>query len=223
MPFDSEFMVGWKNTKDYFMDHAVWSEEPGYDWYMIDGIDFAFVITEEEEPCDPSIDVEKKVLDKDGNWVDADTQSEALDVVICTKIKYKIIITNTGDCPLINITVTDKMHESLEFISSIPNPDDEWSDPPDYIMVWYILRLEVHETKEIIITAHVIGEPCSYDYNHVKVTGKCIHGIHVEDEDWCWVHCKEKTREINKSFLQFLHNHLKMFPILQRLLLLLGL
>ena len=38
MPFDVEFLVGWKNTKDYFMDHACW-RPPGGDWMMIDGID----------------------------------------------------------------------------------------------------------------------------------------------------------------------------------------
>jgi len=49
MPFDVEFLVGWKNTKDYFMDHAVWRVPEG-DWTMIDGIDFAFVITGEVGP-----------------------------------------------------------------------------------------------------------------------------------------------------------------------------
>lgn len=53
MPFEQEYMVGWKNTQNYFMDHAVWSQEPGYEWIMIDGIDFAFVITggPHEECC----------------------------------------------------------------------------------------------------------------------------------------------------------------------------
>ena len=217
MPFYQKHVGGWKNTQDYFMDHAVWSYLPGEYWDMIAGIDFAFVITG-GEPCNPSIDVEKYVLDKDGNWVDADTQSQALEVVICTEIKYKIVITNTGDCPIIDLTVLDKMHESLEFISSIPNPDDQWSDPPDYYMEWHIPRLEVNQTKEIIITAHVVGKPCSYDYNHVNVTGTCIHGKPVSDEDWCWIHCKEKTREINRSFLNFLQNHPNLFIILRLLL-----
>jgi hypothetical protein len=38
--------VGWKTSEDHFMDNAVWSEEPATgDWQMIEGIDFAFVIT----------------------------------------------------------------------------------------------------------------------------------------------------------------------------------
>jgi len=48
MSFAEELIVGWKNTQDYFMDHAVWSEDPDIGWYIIDGIDFAFVITGEE-------------------------------------------------------------------------------------------------------------------------------------------------------------------------------
>lgn len=52
MPFEDEFIVGWKNTQNYFMDHAVW-RPPGDVWIKIDGIDFAFVITggPHEECC----------------------------------------------------------------------------------------------------------------------------------------------------------------------------
>jgi hypothetical protein len=51
MPFTTINTVGWKNTENYYMDHAVWSEEPGSgEWQMIDGIDFAFVITGDTGP-----------------------------------------------------------------------------------------------------------------------------------------------------------------------------
>jgi len=50
MPFNEMWIVGWKNSLDYFMDHAVFTEDPQYDWWIIDGIDFAFVITGEEIP-----------------------------------------------------------------------------------------------------------------------------------------------------------------------------
>jgi hypothetical protein len=43
--------VGWKNSLDYFMDHAVWNDS--VIWMRIDGIDFAFVIT--GEPLPPPI------------------------------------------------------------------------------------------------------------------------------------------------------------------------
>ena len=57
MPFDDTYINGWKTTKDYFMDHAVW-RPPDENWMIIDGIDFAFVITGESNPdicCDGSI------------------------------------------------------------------------------------------------------------------------------------------------------------------------
>ncbi len=49
MPFNVPQLVGWKTTKDYFMDHAVWLEPTGT-WLIIDGIDFAFVITGNPAP-----------------------------------------------------------------------------------------------------------------------------------------------------------------------------
>jgi hypothetical protein len=67
----------------------------------------------EEVQCNPSIDVEKYVRDKDGNWVDADTEYEALDVFICSELKFKIVVHNDGDCPLFYINIHDRMHESL--------------------------------------------------------------------------------------------------------------
>ena len=63
----------------------------------------------------------------------------------------------------------------------------------------------------------------STDLNHVNVTGECIHGKPVWDEDSCYVHCSEKSREINTPFLNFLDSHPNMFPLLQRLLQRLGL
>ena len=45
MPFNQEYLVGWKTTLDYYLDHAVWGEDPFQEWLMIDGIDLSFVIT----------------------------------------------------------------------------------------------------------------------------------------------------------------------------------
>ena len=50
MPFEQEWIVGWKNSLDFFMDHAVWWNYIEEAWWIIDGIDFAFVITGEEIP-----------------------------------------------------------------------------------------------------------------------------------------------------------------------------
>ena len=56
MPFYQKYVGGWKNTQNYFMDHAVWSYLPGEYWDMIDGIEFAFVITGEPPPPVPDLD-----------------------------------------------------------------------------------------------------------------------------------------------------------------------
>jgi hypothetical protein len=60
MPFDVEYLVGWKNTKEFFMDHAVW-RPPGAEWMMIDGIDFAFVITGEPLP-EPKLECNGSII-----------------------------------------------------------------------------------------------------------------------------------------------------------------
>jgi len=44
MPFNIPQLVGWKTTKNNFMDHAVWLDAAGV-WSVIEGYDFAFVIT----------------------------------------------------------------------------------------------------------------------------------------------------------------------------------
>lgn len=58
MPFEQEWIVGWKNSLDYFMDHAVWWNYIEEAWWIIDGIDFAFVITGGEPPEECCLDIE---------------------------------------------------------------------------------------------------------------------------------------------------------------------
>jgi hypothetical protein len=204
-------------------------------WHNVDGdggglwygscIDAVEVTCECGEPCEPSIDVEKLVLDPNtGAWIDADTENEAIDLPYCTNSSFKIVITNTGDCPLKNITVTDIMSDSLEFLSANPEPDYFEYIPPEYHMKWYILRLEVNQTIEIIIDFHVASDdPCEIDPNYVKADGTCIHGEPVSDEDWCYVHVKETAREINRPFLRFLQSYPNLFRIIEKLLQRLGL
>ena len=202
----------------------VW--DGAYLWYCDNGVDYnddyLYKVALSVEPCEPSVDVEKYVKDKDGNWIDADTESEAVDLKICNDAEFKIVITNTGDCPLVDIIVFDTMHDSLNFTSANPDPDDWWYEEPHYYMMWNISTLDETEVVEILITAHVDGPDSSTDLNHVNVTGECIHGKPVWDEDSCYVHCSEKSREINTPFLNWLQSHPNMFPILQRLLLRLG-
>jgi len=90
MPFEDQFIVGWKTTKDYFMDHAVWSEEPGYAWMMIDGIDFAFVITGEPPPP-PECCI--TIVSMDGGLLGSPAAS----------LKVNAVIKNTGDAECKNV------------------------------------------------------------------------------------------------------------------------
>jgi hypothetical protein len=192
-------------------------------WYshFIDAVEVTGDITQ----CEPDIDVEKKVLNpKTGAWEDADTENTAIDLPYCTNSEFKIIVTNTGDCPLSNITIKDIMSDSLEYLNATPIPDFFQYTPPEYHMEWYIDRLEVNQTIEIIIYFHVVSEdPCEIDSNHVIVEGKCLHGTIVTDEDWCYVHIKEKSKEINRPFLTWLQNHPNMFPLIQKMVKLLNL
>jgi len=225
---------GWKSTTEdlHFMDDGVWAI--WYDLYWIPleyptgmTMDLAFVVTGGEE-CEPSIDVEKYVWDPDNNdWVDADTEADALDLKICTDAKFKIVIHNDGECcDLYNIIVNDKMEDSLKFISADPEPDDYAYDPPYHYMTWHFPGpLPPCNTIEIIITAHVEGPACSTDFNYVKVVAHSdCDPPEVYDEDYAYVHAKKgKARSVDTPFLNFLENYLHMFPILQLLLQRLGL
>jgi hypothetical protein len=220
--------IGWKTSKDHWNDNAVVGV-PGGDWYPLwdpltsgEPMDFAFVITG-GGPCDPCMDVEKYVLDKDGNWVDADTETEALDVKICKDVTFKIVIENCGDGDLIDINIRDKMHDSLKFISADPDPDEFYHEEPFWYLNWYFPGpIPPGTTIEIYITAHVEGPECSYDYNYVIVTANSC-GTTLTDEDYAYVHAHDRAREFNTPILNFLKQHPNMFPLLQILLQRLGL
>jgi hypothetical protein len=206
---------------EYF-GHIDWT-----DWSIVDPDggprDMCFQLTT-KQTCEPGIDVEKYVKDKNGNWVDADTQNAALDIPICTEITFKIVITNTGTCDLIDIIVKDIMHDSLKFIQADPEPDHFAYEPPEYLIEWFFPGpLPPDATIEIYIVAHVEGPECSYDYNKVDVVATCIHGITVTDRDECWVHAVKKSKSINTPFLTWLQNHPNMFPLIQKMVKLLSL
>ena len=185
--------------------------------------DLCFQLTE-FQPCDPCIDVEKYVWDnRNQAWVDADTETEALDVPICDEVTFKIVVHNCGDTDITNIKITDKMHMSLKYISADPEPDKVVQEDPDWIITWIFPGpLKPCETIEVYITAHVEGPECSNDYNHVFVEGEAC-GNQVSDEDWCWVHAIKKSKSANHPLLAWLENHLNMFPLLQKLLKLIAL
>jgi len=53
MPFDEQYICGWKTTNDSFLDNAVFATEPIVNWWLIDGIDLAFII--DGEPPKPEL------------------------------------------------------------------------------------------------------------------------------------------------------------------------
>jgi hypothetical protein len=82
IPFPDPMILGWKNTKDYFMDHAVWHD--GVMWIMIDGIDFAFVIT--GEPLPPPVP-----------WIDCDGDLTWTAVKPGATVTGSFNVSNIGD------------------------------------------------------------------------------------------------------------------------------
>ena len=166
-----------------------------------------------------SIDVEKQVLDKDGEWQDCDTENEALDVKICNDITFKIIIENTGDFPLNDIIVSDLMEDGLGYVSADPGPDDYNYDPPYHYFLWnFPGEFSPGETIEIEITAHVEGPDCSIDYNFVNAEGEDIEGNPFSDEDYCYIHAVKKSKILSLPFINWLEDHPKLFPLLQLVL-----
>jgi hypothetical protein len=134
-------------------------------------------------------------------------------------VTFKIVVHNDGDCPLFDIYVHDVMHDSLKYISSNPDPDDYFYDPPYYFIHWLFHGpLMPDETIEINITAHVEGPECSTDFNSVNVSGTCEHGIIELDSDYAYVHAIKKSREINRPFLRLLQRHLNLFRLMEKLL-----
>jgi hypothetical protein len=118
----------------------------------------------------------------------------------------------------------DQMHDSLEYISANPEPDNVAHDPPYYYLDWHFDGpLMPCEIIEIIITFHVVGEECSIDVNHVEVTAVCEHGITVSDADDAYVHCYKPSRSIDRPFLQLIEKYPNLFQLIQKLLQRLGL
>ena len=196
-----------------FPDWTPWSEVA-----PPDERDLCFQLTKKPE-CEPSIDVEKYVWDpKNQEWVDADTQDEALDLPICDDATFKIVIHNNGNVDLKDIIVNDKMSKSLEFKSGDPEPDSVYYEEPFWYMEWYFPGpLPPCATIEIYITAHVVGPECEYDFNYVLVEAQGCGQPPVRDDDYAWVHEYKTSREINTPLLNLIEFLLSQFPILKAL------
>jgi uncharacterized repeat protein (TIGR01451 family) len=162
------------------------------------------------------IDVEKQVLDEDGEWQDCDTENEALDVKVCNEITFKIIIENKGDFPLNDIVVSDLMEDGLGYVSADPEPDDYNHEPPYHYFLWnFPGEFSPGETIEILITAHVEGPDCSINYNFVDAEGEDIDGNPFSDEDYCYIHAVKKSKTLSLPFINWLESHPRLFQFLQ--------
>jgi hypothetical protein len=138
-----------------------------------------------EDPTDPEPEI--VVIVEIGEWVDADTENEAVDLPICTNATFMITIHNDGMCTLEDIWVYDWFSESLEFVDADPYPTYiepgylEWTD-----MGWDLMHCE---WIYIYITFHVVGPACTPDENLGAADGWCpCEGIYVGDEDSAWIH-----------------------------------
>jgi len=222
---------GWKSTYEdlHFMDDAVWGR--WYELYWIPltypsglTMDLAFVVTAGME-CNPSIDVLKHVKNpKTGEWVDASSPGDAVDIKIGEIAEFKIVLTNDGEPPLDGIVVNDTMEGGLEYISATPPPSS--TDP----LQWKDLEpLEAGETQEIIVRAKVVGEHCNYYYQKVWGYALCACGEPGCNcppqyyEYYAYIHAYEKARSVNRPIFNFLENYQNLFPILWLLLQRLGL
>jgi len=138
-----------------------------------ESLDLAFVITGEpaEEPC---IEIEKKVKDSDGNWV------EEIDAEVCTNVEFKIDVHNCGNPDLTNIKVVDTLPACLEYVAGSGDPSE-----PTIVgnqLTWtFPGPLTYCNTKTIKFKAHVISK--GENINRAKVTADTPDGGSVTDTD----------------------------------------
>ncbi len=115
--------------------------------------------------ANPSIDIEVQVsVDHGENWIDADSLATAPDIVVGEWVKYKYIVTNTGDVELTNITIIDPLYDdSGEFaanvMSMIIDPLLPGASFEGKIGWWYpnLLALEGLHTITATATGDYIG------------------------------------------------------------------
>ena len=198
MPWAYDLLVGWKTSKDWFMDHPVWQSEPGM-WTMIDGIEFAFVITGEPPP--PPV----PNLDCDGD-------------LIWTGIKPGATVTDSFNVS----NIGDPLSELDWDITEWPtwgiwtfNPSSGNALKPEDGAV----------TVQVTVVAPEMvprGIPLPYPRD-TTYTGQ-VKIVNLDDStDFCTIDVslttpKNKAFNIFPPFLQFLQNHPHMFPILRYLL-----
>jgi hypothetical protein len=166
----------------YYWDPDPWPSENYY--YLKDCGGNVIAEAYGESPDDP--EPEMVVTAEIGEWVDADTMGEAVDMDICTNIVYLIAIHNDGACPLEDIWVYDWYSDSIEFVEADPAPT---YTEPGYLewtsMGWDLMHCE---WLYIYVTFHVVGPEGEADENLAGADGWCpCESIYVYDEDSAWI------------------------------------
>jgi uncharacterized repeat protein (TIGR01451 family) len=116
-------------------------------------------------PHDPGIDVEKQVWDESSSsWVDE------IRVPVGTDLFFNITVTNTGNCNLSNVIVTDTLASQLEYRDDSNYPEHSVSSDLREV-VWHFDLLTPGETIEITFHAETV-HTC-YGWNEVNVSGYC--------------------------------------------------
>ena len=142
---------------------------------------------------EPGIDVKKWVWDGTCEWVD-DTWVYPGDTV-----RFKIVVMNTGETILENVTAIDTLSDSLEYADDATVdgvPIEPTITGGGKILTWDLGTLAVNQTVVIEFNANVSGLPCSEDINLVEVTAEVECGEDISDSDTATVHingmCMEK-------------------------------
>jgi uncharacterized repeat protein (TIGR01451 family) len=160
-----------------------WAEGSGYyDYWDVTVYDDDYAYVHATQPPTPGIDVEKYVWDDIlGEWVDADTDLDALDINISEVAMFKITIQNTGFLVnLSDIYIYDLMDDSMDFVDADIMPDTITPTGGGTALEWFGLGpLSPGEWINITVWAHVVGPHCSIDENFVFVEGKWYYGAPV--------------------------------------------
>jgi hypothetical protein len=196
MPWTTEWTIGWKTSTDWFMDHPVWQDPAGM-WIMIDGIEFAFVITGEPPPPPvPNLD-----CDGDLTWTGVPGGSTVTDT---------FNVSNIGD-PLSELDwdITEwPTWGSWSFNPSSGNALKP-EDGPVSVQVTVVTPQGI---------PRIILPP-----RDTTFTGQ-VKVINLDDpSDFCIIDVsltvpKNKAFNINMLFLRFLENHPHMFPVIRHML-----
>jgi len=148
--------------------------EPRADFLGLDALSIG------SQVCEPSIDVDKKVLDPSGAWVDQ------IEMHPSGRVKFRCVIRNDGTCcALHDLVITDILGDQLEYADNATV--DGVPREPDVIagneLTWNIAGpLETGESILVEFEAEVIG--CGPSENLQRATAVCVDtGVTVSDED----------------------------------------